>query len=527
MGVGAAVAEAHQVPRRSGGPGRGGEAVQAPARVEAAAGRPEQVADGVQHGVGVVRAHLDEQVAVTPRRVERVAGEGVHPAQPAGSLPAQPEPVVEQRRPHAHRDGQSVGRHDRARTPESAGGVVMPTSRGRPPVVRKRARPVSVRRTSVSPDLSSAVTCRAMNAAAGRGSGRMPAWCTPWNADVWRCWRPWACPARRPPADVPPLPRPRRPAPRGTRAPGHRPRAGTLCAVRPRATAFPVDRVAVVAGRVMTSSSSVTTRPVPAVERAAQVGGELLALPGGESRRRRPPAGRLGAPCRPVPPRGSPTPPSAEAGIAGPTTGRSRSSSRNLPARLADSVASSLAALVAARSARRVRCPRGSRARAARGTADRSARCGTPSATGARRRPAGRPTAAPRVVGPLPQHPLHPVEAAEPRLVRATGDSEAVDALAQVAEGVVRRPQPLVEGVRAQPVAPRRRPVAGRHRGPQCGGQRDQRGSPGDPVLVALAVAPVLLVIGRGARLLRPVAPVTAVAAPVMMSVSSKAHWNA
>ncbi len=65
------------------------------------------------------------------------------------------------------------------RVPESAGGAVIPDSRGLPPAVRKRARSVNVRSSSVSSARFSAVASKDTNAVARRGGVRMPAWCRP------------------------------------------------------------------------------------------------------------------------------------------------------------------------------------------------------------------------------------------------------------------------------------------------------------------------------------------------------------
>ena len=185
-----------------GGPGRAGEAVDAPAHLHAAAGVPGDVAECVQDRVRAARAELEAQVAAALSGVEVVVGERVIAMRPAGLRVARPyrssnrvdpTPTVTVR-PSGTTVGPSI--------PESDGGPPIPTCGGTPPVVRKRARAVRVRSRSVSSPgspRSRRRTARWSAAAAGAG-------CPPG--------------ARRgtaPPAAVPPPGRRRGPGPGRTR----------------------------------------------------------------------------------------------------------------------------------------------------------------------------------------------------------------------------------------------------------------------------------------------------------------------
>ena len=67
-------------------------------------------------------------------------------------------------------------------TPESDGGPPMPTGGGVPPAVRNRARSVTVWNSSVSADLVVRRHVERDHRGGRRAaSGRMPAWCLPWN----------------------------------------------------------------------------------------------------------------------------------------------------------------------------------------------------------------------------------------------------------------------------------------------------------------------------------------------------------
>ena len=108
-----AVLEAEQVARRAGRAGRRAEAVHLPADLHRPAGVPGDVADGVMDGVRVIAAQLQHQVAVQPRRLERVIGEGRHRGEAPWLGGGEAEPVVEQARAERQGGGQAVGGHGR------------------------------------------------------------------------------------------------------------------------------------------------------------------------------------------------------------------------------------------------------------------------------------------------------------------------------------------------------------------------------------------------------------------------------
>lgn len=111
--VARAVLEAHQIPGRHlfGSGGRGAaEAQLGPAQGGRAAGRPGEVADGMEDHLRIVRAGLDAQVAVGQfRPQDGVAGDGAERGQLGRSTVGQAEPVVEQAGTETDGDGQRMG----------------------------------------------------------------------------------------------------------------------------------------------------------------------------------------------------------------------------------------------------------------------------------------------------------------------------------------------------------------------------------------------------------------------------------
>jgi hypothetical protein len=81
-----------------------------PRLLERAPHRAHQLSQGVHDRVAVLRADLQQHVAVRDAGVELIDRERRHLGQLARALAGQPVAMVEQRRPQPDRDRQRVGR---------------------------------------------------------------------------------------------------------------------------------------------------------------------------------------------------------------------------------------------------------------------------------------------------------------------------------------------------------------------------------------------------------------------------------